>query len=73
MGAQGVDFEAAEQVLAIELFGQGQQQGQGDDAAQQGKLEHRGIGFKEFDEDVRDQGHGVADDQQKDRAVDGFA
>src|SRR5690554_7393596 len=73
VGAYGVDFQAAEEVLAVEFAGQGNQEGQGQEAAQEGELEDRGAGFQQFDEYIGDDGHGVADDQQQNGAVDGFA
>src|SRR5690554_2532740 len=72
-GTAGGDFQASEKVACVEFAGQWQQEHQGEYAAQEGELEDGGAGVHQFDEDVREYGHGVADDQQQNGAVDGFA
>ena len=52
VGADGVDFQAAEEVVAVEFAGEREQERQGEDAAQEGELEDGGTGVQELDEDV---------------------
>ena len=73
VGPESVDLQASEKILPVQLACQGQQECQCDQTAQEGKLEHRSAGFEQFYEYVRDQRHGIADDQQQNGTVYGFS